>query len=84
MSLAAVGNLALVYRLLFAPEYAGLYAPAALAAQVRMLIGSFRAGWSLSLVLFGLHVSWWASCLRGQRICRDGWAECSSQMDWRG
>ena len=56
MSLAAVGNLALVYRLVFVPEYAGLFSHDALAAQVRMLIGGFRAGWSLALVIFGLHL----------------------------
>ncbi len=56
MSLAAVVNLALVYRLLFVPEYANLFPSKALALQVRMLIGGFRAGWSLSLVLFGLHL----------------------------
>ena len=56
MGLAAVVNLALVYRLLFAPEYAGLFPSSALAAQVRMLIGGFRAGWSLSLVVFGVHL----------------------------
>ena len=56
MSLAAVVNLALVYRLLFVPEYANLFPSNALALQVRMLIGGFRAGWSLSLVLFGFHL----------------------------
>ena len=56
MALAAVVNLALVYRLLFVPEYAGLVPANALAIQVRVLIGGFRAGWSLSLVLFGLHL----------------------------
>lgn len=56
MSLAALVNLALVYRLLFMPEYAGLFPPDALAAQVRMLIGGFRAGWGLALVVFGLHL----------------------------
>ena len=56
MGLAAVVNLALVYRLVFVPEYAGLFPGKALAIQVRMLIGGFRAGWSLSLVLFGLHL----------------------------
>jgi hypothetical protein len=56
MTLAALVNLTIVYRLLFVPEYAGLFSPSALAAQVRMLIGGYRAGWSLALVLFGLHL----------------------------
>lgn len=56
MSLSAVANLALVYRLLFVRDYAGLFPPEALAAQVRMQIGSFRAGWSLGLVVFGIHL----------------------------
>ena len=56
MALAAVINLALAYRLLFVPECAGLLPPGALAVQVRMLIGGYRAGWSLSLVLFGWHL----------------------------
>lgn len=55
-SLAAVGNLAIVYRLLFVRDYTGLFPPQVLAAQVRMLIGEFRAGWSLSLVMFGIHL----------------------------
>ncbi len=56
MSLAAMMNLALVYRLLFERDYAGLFPHEALAAEVRMLIGGFRAGWSLGLVIFGLHL----------------------------
>ena len=56
MSLAALVNLALVYRLLFVRDYAGLLPPEALAAQVRMQIGGYRAGWSLALVIFGLHL----------------------------
>jgi hypothetical protein len=56
MALAALLNLALVYRLLFVRDYAGLFPPEALAAQVRLLIGGFRAGWSLSLAIFGLHL----------------------------
>lgn len=56
MSLAAVVNLATVYRLLFIHDHAGLFPTQTLAAQVRMLIGAFRAGWSLALVIFGLHL----------------------------
>jgi len=56
MSLSAVENLALAHRLLFVRDYAGLFPPDALAAQVRMQIGGFRAGWSLGLVIFGMHL----------------------------
>jgi hypothetical protein len=56
MSFAAVGNLALVYRLLFVKDYVSLFPTQALAAQVRMLIGGFRVGWSLGFVVFGLHL----------------------------
>jgi hypothetical protein len=55
-SLAALGNLAIVYRLIFAKDYSGLFPPQTLAAQVRMLIGGFRASWSLCLVMFGMHL----------------------------
>lgn len=56
MPLAVMGNLALVYRLLFVPESQRLLAPATLAAQVRLLIGGIRAGWSLSLVILGMQL----------------------------
>lgn len=56
MCLAAVGNLALVYRLLFAKDYTGLFPSQVLGPQVRMLIGGFRTSWSLGLVVFGIHL----------------------------
>jgi hypothetical protein len=56
MALAGVGNLAVAYRLLFVPEYTRLDWAGTLAAQVRTLIGGYRATWELGLVLFGLHL----------------------------
>ena len=56
MVLASVGALAVVYRLLFVPEYTRLDWAGTLPAQVRMLIGTYRATWDLGLVLFGLHL----------------------------
>ena len=44
---AAVANLGEAYRLLFVSDYAGLFGAAELPAQVRLLVGSFRSGYTL-------------------------------------
>ena len=56
MSLAAVSNLGLLYRLVVLPEYRERVTAAALPDQAELLVGAFRTGWSLALLLFGLHL----------------------------
>lgn len=56
MSLAAVSNLGLLYRLVVMPEYRGWVSAAELPDQAQLLVGGFRSGWYLALVLFGLHL----------------------------
>jgi len=56
MSLAAVSNLGLLYRLVVLPDYHGWVSAAALPDQAQVLVGQFRAGWYLGLILFGLHL----------------------------
>jgi hypothetical protein len=56
VSLAAVSNLGLLYRLLVIPEYSGHVSVSSLPAQGVLLLGSFRSGWGLGLILFGLHL----------------------------
>ena len=70
---AAVGlytsfNLVTVLRLLNRPEYLALLGPASLQAQVGLLLASFRAGWEMSLALFGIHL-----ILVGYLIYRSGY-----------
>lgn len=56
MSLAAVSNLGLLYRLVVMPDYHGWVSAAALPDQAQVLVGAFRSGWYLGLILFGLHL----------------------------
>ena len=90
MSLAAVSNLGLLYRLVVLPDYHGWLSAAALPDQAQLLVGAFRSGWYLGLILFGFHLvltgllmarssylpRWWAGWA--------GWAGCWSPMDSRG
>ena len=70
---AAVGlysslNLVTVLRLLNRPEYLALLGPAALQAQVGLLLASFRASWEMSLVFFAIHLG-----LVGYLVYRSGY-----------
>ena len=56
ISLAAVSNLGLLYRLVVLPEYRERVTAAALPDQAELLVGAFRSGWLLALILFGLHL----------------------------
>jgi Domain of unknown function (DUF4386) len=56
VSLAEVSNLGLLYRLLVIPGYSGHVSASSLPAQGILLLGSFRSGWGLGLILFGLHL----------------------------
>ncbi len=56
ISLAAVSNLALLYRLAVLPEYRGRVSAAALPDQAELLVGGFRSGWGMALIIFGVHL----------------------------
>ena len=56
MWLAAISNLGLIYRLIAIPDYARHLSAAELPVRVAELLGLYRSGWGLSLVLFGLHL----------------------------
>lgn len=49
-------NLVTVYRLLKTPDYLTAFGPGPLHAQVKLLLSSFRYDWSMSLVIFGIHL----------------------------
>lgn len=68
MGLAGVMNLATAYRMLNQPEYTTLFGGGPLAAQVELLLRSFRYDWSLGLILFGIHL-----VLLGYLIWRSGY-----------
>lgn len=54
--LAAISNLGMVYRLVAIPDYSRHASAAGLPSQVAELLGAYRSGWGLSLILFGLHL----------------------------
>lgn len=56
------------FRLLTEPSYLAAVGPDQLHAQVQLLLSSFRHEWSLSLVLFGIHL-----CLLGYLVYRAGY-----------
>ena len=56
MALAGLLNLVTVFRLVHTPEYLTAFGPASLRAQVDLLFNSFHYDWSISLVIFGIHL----------------------------
>ncbi|HYL22141.1 MAG TPA: DUF4386 domain-containing protein [Gemmatimonadales bacterium] len=61
-------NLATAYRLLNTPDYLPAFGPGPLHAQVMLLLNSYRYVWSLSLIIFGIHLG-----LLGYLIYRSGY-----------
>ena len=61
-------NLVTVFRLLNTPEYLTSFGSVQLHAQVNLLLYSFRYDWSMSLVIFGIHL-----VLLGYLIYRSGY-----------
>ena len=57
MALFALLHLVRVYRLVTTPDYLTLFGSGPLHAQVQLLLNSFRYDWSLSLVIFGIHLA---------------------------
>jgi len=56
VALAAVMNLVNVYRMLHMPIYLTLFGANPLHAQMQLLLNSFQWDWSMSLVVFGIHL----------------------------
>jgi hypothetical protein len=68
MALYAVMNLATVFHMVTTPDYMTLFGSGPLHAQVRLLLSTFRYDWSLSLIVFGVHL-----VLLGYLIFRSGY-----------
>jgi hypothetical protein len=68
MALYAVMNLTAVFHLTTAPDYLTLFGSSPLQAQVKFLLDTFRDDWSLSLIVFGIHL-----VLLGYLIFRSGY-----------
>ncbi len=81
--LASIANLGLIYRFVAVPDYSRHTSATGLPAQIAELLGAYRSGWGLSLILFGLHlvVTGW---LLARRTFRAGLAGCSSLTVGRG
>lgn len=55
--LAAISHLGLLYRLVAIPDYSRHISAGELPLQALLLLGAFRSGWGLGLILFGLHLA---------------------------
>jgi len=56
VSLAALLNLVTVLHLLNTAQYASIFTPDQLYAQVDLSISAFRKGWSIAYLFFGIHL----------------------------
>jgi hypothetical protein len=56
VALSGTLNLVTVFRLLNTSDYLKIFGPDQLRAQVDLLLHTFRYDWSMSLVLFGIHL----------------------------
>ena len=68
MALFSLLNLTTVFRLLHTPEYLAAFGSGPLHAQVLLLLNSYRYDWSMSLIIFGIHLG-----LLGCLIYRSGY-----------
>jgi hypothetical protein len=68
VALSAVMNLVNAYRMVHTPIYLTLFGTNPLHAQVQLLLNSFQWDWSMSLVIFGIHL-----VLLGILIFRSGY-----------
>lgn len=57
IAVSAIFSLVNVYQLLTIPYYLTIFGPAQLQAQVWLQLHAFHTGWSLSLILFGIHLA---------------------------
>jgi hypothetical protein len=56
LALVAVLNLVTVDRLVHSPQLSGAFGGADLNAQVALALNSFRSGWMIALLIFGIHL----------------------------
>jgi hypothetical protein len=56
ITMAAISNLGVVYRILLIPSYSVQVSGSPMAMPVTTLLAGFRSGWGLALILFGLHL----------------------------
>lgn len=68
VALVATMNLATVFRLLHTPDYLSVFGAQPLHAQVKLLLDSFQYQWSMSLVIFAVHL-----VLLGYLVFRSGY-----------
>jgi hypothetical protein len=68
IALFALLNLTTVYRLLATPDYLASFGSGPLHAQIMLLLNSYRYDWSISLIIFGIHLG-----LLGYLIYRSGY-----------
>ncbi|MBV8203329.1 MAG: DUF4386 domain-containing protein [Acidobacteria bacterium] len=68
VAVVALLKLATVFRLLNTPDYLAVFGPQQLHAQVKLLLDSWRYEWSMSLVLFDVHLG-----LVGYLVYRSGY-----------
>jgi len=68
LALFSLLNLVTVFRLLNTPDYLASFGITQLHAQAKLLLNSFRYDWSMSLVIFGIHLG-----LLGYLIYRSGY-----------
>ena len=68
IALVSLLNLTNVYRLLHTPDYLTAFGTGPLHAQVLLLLNSYRYDWSISLIIFGIHLG-----LLGYLIYRSGY-----------
>lgn len=68
IALFALLNLTTVFRLLTIPDYVAAFGAGPLHAQVLLLLNSYRYDWSMSLIIFGIHLG-----LLGYLIYRSGY-----------
>jgi hypothetical protein len=68
IALFALLKLVTVFRLVTTPDYLTVFGADPLHAQVKLLLDSFRYEWSMSLVIFGMHL-----VLLGYLVYRSGY-----------
>lgn len=68
IALFSMLKLTTVYRLLHTPDYLKAFGSGPLHAQVMLLLNSYRYEWSMSLIIFGIHLG-----LLGYLIYRSGY-----------
>jgi hypothetical protein len=56
IALVGILNLTTVYRLLHTPDYLTNFGAGPLHAQVMLLLNTYRYDWSMSLIIFGIHL----------------------------